>query len=83
MADTAERASTIQGAVQVLHDEMRTHTWWHAADFASQAAQAFTAARPDPAEGERARGVREGLEMAARMVLTLADIPADGGNHDG
>lgn len=66
---------TVVRVVQALRGEMDSHTWWHAVDFATQAAQAFLDARPDSSEGERAAGVRDGLEAAARIVLALARVP--------
>lgn len=76
MPETAEHPFLVAArVVQALRSEMDAHTWWHAWDFASQAAEAFLAACPDPSEGERAAGVRDGLEMAARMVLALARVP--------
>ena len=64
-------------ALELFRGEFASHERWHAWDFASQAAQAILAARPDPSEGERAAGVRDGLEAAARIVLALARVPEE------
>lgn len=50
---------------------------WDRADFASEAALALLQMRPPTDAGEKAEGISEGLEMAARTILRLAGIPTD------
>jgi hypothetical protein len=45
------------------------------ADFAATAALALLQMRPPADAGERAAGVRDGLDSAARTILRLAGIP--------